>query len=522
MAHQGSNIQATEPAEFRGLPLDDIPNLLKQPPLLTDMQDIRDHAHTFLIKPFAYDPSKPDNEPEPIHGASVYVDKWDDDHVRLPCSSFNLTNKGSRKWSIIQNALIYLQRKCAENVASVYDIKEAIEYCNEAQFDIGCLEHLLDKVYKEDERAHFMTKVLPEMISFALNVDTICTEPPILLRIGSSRSLTFSQRQAASLLACAFFCLFPRQPHGQTYQSINFNKLFEHGPPWKLEKLKCLLHYFWRVTHNMPKGVLTLRRFALPNQWIPSWMESQTPVCSLHVNKNTTIEDMPGLLQIDFANEFIGGGVMGDGIVQEEIRFTICPEMLISLLVGEVMQTNECIFLFGCEQYVSYSGYADTFKAKADFVDNTDRDNWGRRLCHVVAMDAICFSNPCDQYIRACIDRELNKAFTCFRLPRSYEQRVYGIATGNWGCGAFRGDKELKAIIQIMAASEAHRPLAYATWHDQNLMDSLWTVYECLLRQRATVRDIYKCLLEYIARRPQLSLFDFIRTTPISSLQIKP
>lgn len=72
------------------------------------------------------------------------------------------------------------------------------------------------------------------------------------------------------------------------------------------------------------------------------------------------------------------------------------------------------------------------------------RDNWGRRLCHVVAMDAICFSNPCDQYTFECIGRELIKAFTCFRLPRSYEKRVYGIATGNWGCGAFRGDKELK------------------------------------------------------------------------------
>ena len=64
---------------------------------------------------------------------------------------------------------------------------------------------------------------------------------------------------------------------------------------------------------------------------------------------------------------------MCDGIVQEEIRFTICPEMLISILVGEVMQINECIFLLGCEQYVCYSGYADTFKAENDFVDNTGR-----------------------------------------------------------------------------------------------------------------------------------------------------
>ena len=29
-----------------------------------------------------------------------------------------------------------------------------------------------------------------------------------------------------------------------------------------------------------------------------------------------------------------------------------------------------------------------------------------------------------------------------------------GIATGHWGCGAFGGNKELKAILQLLAASE--------------------------------------------------------------------
>jgi len=62
---------------------------------------------------------------------------------------------------------------------------------------------------------------------------------------------------------------------------------------------------------------------------------------------------------------------MNEGIVQEEIRFTICTEMLVSVLVCEVMQSNECIFLIGCEQFTSYSGYADTFKAKENFADNT-------------------------------------------------------------------------------------------------------------------------------------------------------
>jgi len=64
---------------------------------------------------------------------------------------------------------------------------------------------------------------------------------------------------------------------------------------------------------------------------------------------------------------------MDEGIVQEEIRFTICTEMLVSVLICEVMQPNECIFLIGCEQYTTYSGYAETFRAKANFVDITPK-----------------------------------------------------------------------------------------------------------------------------------------------------
>ena len=64
---------------------------------------------------------------------------------------------------------------------------------------------------------------------------------------------------------------------------------------------------------------------------------------------------------------------MDEGIVQEEIRFTICTEMLVSVLLCEVMLTNECVFLIGCEQFTSYTGYADTFQAKADFNDSTPK-----------------------------------------------------------------------------------------------------------------------------------------------------
>lgn len=35
------------------------------------------------------------------------------------------------------------------------------------------------------------------------------------------------------------------------------------------------------------------------------------------------------------------------------------------------------------------------------------------------------------------------------------------IVTGNWGCGAFNGDKQLKFVIQLIASSLAGRQLVY-------------------------------------------------------------
>lgn len=54
-----------------------------------------------------------------------------------------------------------------------------------------------------------------------------------------------------------------------------------------------------------------------------------------------------GLLQVDFANAFLGGGVLSGGCVQEEIRFLICPEMIISRLITEQLGDDECLIMKG-------------------------------------------------------------------------------------------------------------------------------------------------------------------------------
>ncbi|CAF1429157.1 unnamed protein product [Rotaria sp. Silwood1] len=351
-----------------------------------------------IEKPWQFDENRPDIKPIPIKDSSTDYDCWDEDHVRMPCSK---------------------------------------HYAY---------------VYSNDKRARFMYDTLPKICNLALNLKLVCTQSPPLLKIGTNRSVTMSQEQAAALLACAFFCLFPYRTYPSAkkeyehFQDPNFETLYRDVRQNKIEKLKCILHYFNRVTEHMPNGVITFQRVALPKHRFPSWHELNTGLCDLTMTTGKKIEDIKNVLQVDFANKYIGGGVLGGGCVQEEIRFTICPEMLVSLLVCEVMDNNECIFLIGCERYSSYKGYADSFEYAGDYQDNTPRDGWGRKWCHVIAMDAVYFRNPSDQYNMKVVERELLKAYTGFRPIGDGADYKFGIATGNWGCGAFNGDKQLKGI----------------------------------------------------------------------------
>ncbi|XP_072755843.1 poly(ADP-ribose) glycohydrolase isoform X1 [Anoplolepis gracilipes] len=463
-------------------------------------------------------------KPYPTHK----IDKWSHGYVRLPCSVHCFCPVDQRNGDRCRNRWDMIQEALLRNILSSQQLENAILSYNQIyaqRWNFTALHHFFSEVLDPEETIVFFKTLMPKIIQLALQLPMLLTGAIPLLKRHTNGFISLSQLQVASLLANAFFCTFPRrnssnpQSEYATYPYINFNRLFAAYSEEKhnqcesvMEKIKCLLHYFRRVTTKAPEGVITIERRYIPRENCPKWNLQNEKLSLLHITSKGTIENEgAGLLQVDFANKYVGGGVLGLGCVQEEIRFVICPELMVTMLVTEELDDTEALIVSGIERYSKYEGYSNTFKWKGDFVDETPRDDSCRRMTSIVAIDALYFRQPSLQFKVDNITRELNKAYVGFVGSDIYKNNLSAIATGNWGCGAFRGNPKLKVLIQLMAAAVAGRSMVYFTFGDTTLRDDVAAIYAHLVQHDIDIARLYSMISEYHQESTSSDHSDFYR-----------
>ncbi|CAE8600533.1 unnamed protein product [Polarella glacialis] len=320
----------------------------------------------------------------------------------------------------------------------------------------------------------------------------------------SPLSLSLTRRQCAALLAAS---LFRALPPTDSQQAVCSGWLPDFDLSFVLarakEKTLCLLCYFVRVTTSSEaylNEVVSFARRSVDGQALGSdfWRAflRDSPLGPAEISDGC-IEHSWGNLQADFANKYLGGGALHGGNVQEEIRFAICPECFVGMLFCSKMLPNEAIYIVGTQQFSNYTGYGGSFRFSGPYQEQESihrADARNRRGPCIVAFDALCHPGE-KQYSEQLIIRELVKAFVaCQGDPEENSgERQNGFATGNWGCGVFGGDPQLKSMIQWIAASAAGRDLVYHPFGDKRV-DGLQAVIQALRSRKASCSDLYELL----------------------------
>ena len=149
-----------------------------------------------------------------------------------------------------------------------------------------------------------------------------------VLRQRRPGKVTFTRLQCCSLLSAAFFGLlglgFSYSRRFQTLQLVDIvdNAFFRS----QQSKCLCILGYFHRLLAEERAGnqdflemhiTIERRKLTTPGQARPDfWKFSNVLLGEAESRSDGKIEEAHGCLQVDFANELIGGGVLQQGNVQ--------------------------------------------------------------------------------------------------------------------------------------------------------------------------------------------------------------
>ncbi|EAR94378.1 poly(ADP-ribose) glycohydrolase (macronuclear) [Tetrahymena thermophila SB210] len=443
-------------------------------------------------------------------------------------------------WAIVEDQLKSIKAKhhtMNEIVGMIQKIINA-HFTNKKNISTQILSEYLDELSMKKQQL-YQNELIPYMAKLALDISNAFQQEPIkLLLQGEKEEQKFTKYQIAVLLSNMFFCTLHKQPDLDNFPlCFDFSKLYMKGTDASLnnlkkEKLKFLFNYFEQVYNdkiNLDLCVSFERvNYSYGQQASINDLKKSniTKKSLVEVYSDKSIESGRNLIQVTFANKLIGGGVLNRGALQEEIRYLISPECLVGILLFSELQDNEAIVIQGAQQVSDYEGYGCNLTFKGPYYDDQLEVQEENNMLNVVivGMDAIDFSKVeienekyehNYQFEQNNVMRDIAKAYTAFRCDNvlKYNNRRQGIITGNWGCGDFKGDKELKFLIQWIAASWCKRELYYCTHNDQLLKAKIEEIYQYLKSTEYTLYQILQFIGSYQVRNKiysEISLFDYI------------
>eukprot|EP01095_Lingulamoeba_sp_RSL-Kostka_P014378 TRINITY_DN6249_c0_g1_i1.p1 TRINITY_DN6249_c0_g1~~TRINITY_DN6249_c0_g1_i1.p1 ORF type:complete len:491 (-),score=171.65 TRINITY_DN6249_c0_g1_i1:215-1687(-) len=347
-------------------------------------------------------------------------------------------------------------------------------------------------------------------------------------KVFGKRSFSLSRRQCACLLAHSFFGSLKR-PQDVQKNDFRFTvvDLFM-GAAVSPNSACIFLNYFNMIAkygfldemddNENAHGLIFIRQGYKkgPSPW--NWDDNDKPLCKVQLVDGSIEENFKCDSHAEFANGFVGGGVMTGDAAMEEILFLVKPELMVSMVLENRMVDEESIIVSGAIKYSQTTGYQSTLEFDGEYknlhkyfeMNDNNSLNIPTRTC---AIDAIRGGGPA--MTKSALLRDMNKARIAF-------QGCTNLATGHWGCGAFGNNHDLMFIKQWLAASDAGVKCMY--YHDFKRGAQSHSIFPLIRKlKNLTVGQLWNFLLELTSDLQPFNVSEFSqKIMKVSHGKIKP
>jgi Poly (ADP-ribose) glycohydrolase (PARG) len=295
------------------------------------------------------------------------------------------------------------------------------------------------------------------------------------LTAGVASHITFSRSQAASIVAHMMLCTLTNQKTGPKQQHwndwwANFGPWFHRHTQPTETYMTALFHYINEINDSPPYMLSAPIQFTrLVHNPLNDWHTDHSlfkVVEMLQQDPQLVALEERGVVELSFANKDVGFGISG---TQEERLMGLSPELCLAMLLSPRLADNEGLLIEGAMPAGICSGFGRGVEWVGYLPDTKIRTDWQQRA--VLVLDALELDEdqidkenvddatstvPFPDLHPKAMDRELNKLF-CGLSAISGRK----LLTGHWGCGAFGGHREVKALLQMIAAARANVQLAF-------------------------------------------------------------
>ncbi|KAL4496926.1 hypothetical protein ABPG73_011892 [Tetrahymena malaccensis] len=493
-------------------------------------------------------------------------------YIDLPIDNFN-------QWNVKKLLLQKVYDLCKSKKYSVQQLEKLLSEAYNEQIELFNLNEFISKQNGQSV-IEFWEKILPFICNQAQKIEQLFQKKRIkILKQQSEDYNILTKGEICSLLANMFFFTIEKQIYYQdsiksqtqsTCQSQQTEKKHFQLPNYvnmkniltrvdgllenqcNIQKIYCIINYFKRLmtsTEFEQQLNVIYQRRSLSNQSIFDDIKNQIyqanlnkiflqPILIDEESSIQTYEDKFECIQCDFADKYVGGGVLNKGCVQEEIMFIVSPELIPSILFCERLADNEVVQVSGCERYCTYKGYGASFEYDNNYISQIEVDQAMQiKLAHYTIYDATNFRNrESDQYLWQYVLRDLQKAYVAFnhvadRPNYSLFQNFYNrqiqfmheqqkdiqafiacsknlpVITGNWGCGLYRGDVQLKLFIQWISASLNNKKVIYCTFGNPLLKNAQQIITAF---QGKPLDHVIKLLQNFLPLHDEQELFEYL------------